>query len=234
MGRHKGFEVAEVVRAARGVFWRDGYLQASVPDLERATGLARSSLYHAFGSKRGLFDAAVESYLTEIVRPRLAPLQAAVVAPTALVSHLERLRDALQHGGSAGDGDDRTGDGVGCLLLTAATGALDEDEAARQTLQRYRDELTAAIGRGVAALEPRLTPRQRAELTRLCASLVVAALTLARSDAAAAVGVVDAALALVRTPPATRSRGASPRVSAAAAAGRRGPAANRSAPARSG
>ena len=60
MGRPQTFETDEVVRAARGVFWRDGYESASLPDLEQATGLSRSSIYHAFGSKRGLFDAAVD------------------------------------------------------------------------------------------------------------------------------------------------------------------------------
>ncbi|MDD0859753.1 TetR/AcrR family transcriptional regulator [Arthrobacter alpinus] len=53
-----------------GARLRGGFL----PDLERATGLSRSSIYHAFGSKRGLFDAAVASYLSEIIRPRLQPL----------------------------------------------------------------------------------------------------------------------------------------------------------------
>ncbi|MEZ5189149.1 MAG: helix-turn-helix domain-containing protein [Microbacterium sp.] len=44
-----------------------------IPDLEKATGLSRSSIYHSFGSKRGLFDAAVDTYLDQIVRPRLLP-----------------------------------------------------------------------------------------------------------------------------------------------------------------
>ncbi|GAB3998060.1 hypothetical protein GCM10029992_22820 [Glycomyces albus] len=52
MGRVQTFDTAEVVRAARTVFWQHGYEDASIPALEAATGLRRSSIYHAFGSKR--------------------------------------------------------------------------------------------------------------------------------------------------------------------------------------
>jgi AcrR family transcriptional regulator len=76
MGRTRAFAEIDVVRAARGVFWNRGYEETSLPDLEAATGLNRSSIYHSFGSKRGLFDAAVESYLDDVVRPRLEPLRA--------------------------------------------------------------------------------------------------------------------------------------------------------------
>ena len=69
------------MRAARTVFWEHGFEAASLPALERATGLNRSSIYHGFGSKRGLFDAAVASYLDEVVRPRLRPLVQDDVAP---------------------------------------------------------------------------------------------------------------------------------------------------------
>lgn len=45
--------------AARDAFVRTGYAGTSIDDLLRATGLQRASLYSAFGSKRGLFDAAL-------------------------------------------------------------------------------------------------------------------------------------------------------------------------------
>ena len=39
MGRTPTYDRGEVVRAARGVFWRTGYEGASLPELEEATGL---------------------------------------------------------------------------------------------------------------------------------------------------------------------------------------------------
>ncbi|MCU1404441.1 MAG: TetR family transcriptional regulator, partial [Glaciihabitans sp.] len=85
MGRVQTFVAADVVRAARTVFWEHGYEGASLPDLETATGLSRSSIYNTFASKRGLFDAAVQSYLDEIIHPRLRPLQAETVGADAVV-----------------------------------------------------------------------------------------------------------------------------------------------------
>jgi TetR/AcrR family transcriptional repressor of nem operon len=59
MGRRRGFEEAEVVAAAWAEFTGRGYEAASIDDLVAATGLARGSLYQAFGSKRGIFLAVL-------------------------------------------------------------------------------------------------------------------------------------------------------------------------------
>ena len=61
MGRTRTFDESDATRSALGVFWDQGFDGTAVPDLEEATGLSRSSIYHAFGSKRGLFDAAVSA-----------------------------------------------------------------------------------------------------------------------------------------------------------------------------
>ncbi len=92
MGRKRSFDADEAVRAARSVFWSNGYEGASLPDLEAATGLNRSSIYHTFGSKRGLFDAAVDSYLNEGIRPRLRVLLEDPVPPDAVRTYLTGLR----------------------------------------------------------------------------------------------------------------------------------------------
>lgn len=59
MARPRSFDTAAVVRQARDAFVAGGYRGTSVEDLLTATGLSRASLYQAFGSKRGLFLAAL-------------------------------------------------------------------------------------------------------------------------------------------------------------------------------
>ena len=59
MGRPPTFDRTEVVRAAATAFLETGYEGTSIDDLVRRTGLHRGSLYQAFGSKRGLFVAAL-------------------------------------------------------------------------------------------------------------------------------------------------------------------------------
>lgn len=60
MGRTRSFEPAQVAARAAVTFTELGYAGTSVDDLVRATGLHRGSLYQAFGSKRGLFCAALD------------------------------------------------------------------------------------------------------------------------------------------------------------------------------
>jgi TetR/AcrR family transcriptional repressor of nem operon len=66
MGRPRSFDTATVVSAARDAFVRGGYVGTSVDDLLQATGLQRASLYSAFGSKRGLFIAALRQHVPPV------------------------------------------------------------------------------------------------------------------------------------------------------------------------
>ena len=65
MGRHREFDEAEVVEKAMQAFWKDGWRDATPQRLVEATGLSRSSLYTAFGSKKGLFLAALDLYVAQ-------------------------------------------------------------------------------------------------------------------------------------------------------------------------
>lgn len=173
MSRPRGFDRDRVVRGARTLFWRRGYEGASVPELEEATGLGRSSIYNAFGSKRGLFDAAVESYLSEVVRPRLRPLTEDPVDPAALSDYLDGL------GGVLARVDSMPGTN-GCLLINAAGSPISRDPGVADLIARYRDELQAAIARGVDAALVDVSRARRERLAETITALVVAALALVR------------------------------------------------------
>lgn len=54
------YDERAVITAAANVFWRHGYVAASLSDLTAATGLSRSSIYQRFGDKDGLFLEALE------------------------------------------------------------------------------------------------------------------------------------------------------------------------------
>lgn len=191
MGRMQTFDTDDAVRSARAVFWERGYEEASLPELERATGLSRSSIYHAFGNKRGLFDAAVASYLREIIHPRLQPLEAAKVAPDALTNYFTGLREALSQADSLQSHS-------GCLLLNAAGAPISNETAVSQAIAGYREELKSALGRGAAALHPEMDDGARLQLATLLSSLVIAAMTLSRIDSAQALATLDTALALLQ------------------------------------
>ncbi|ANZ43109.1 hypothetical protein BBK82_28915 [Lentzea guizhouensis] len=72
MGRRRSFDVDEAVEAAAEVFARRAYDGVSIDDLVTRLGVHRNSLYGVFGSKRGLYLAALRRHVDQDVRPRLA------------------------------------------------------------------------------------------------------------------------------------------------------------------
>ncbi|MFI2754491.1 TetR/AcrR family transcriptional regulator [Cellulomonas sp. P22] len=190
MGRHPGFDTTQVVQAARDVFWDKGYDSTSVPDLELATGLARSSLYHAFENKRGVFDAAVRDYLDTVVRPRLRVLTAEPRDPDAVLVYLQRLVRALtQRPEDAGR--------RGCLLIDSTAGLASRDDAQRAVVDAYRAELVDAFRHALRTRYPALDDAGALRRARVLTSLSISALVVARTSTSDAVTTLEAALGQV-------------------------------------
>ena len=61
-GRPRTFDTEQALGRAMNVFWRKGYAGASLPDLTRAMGINRPSLYAAFGNKASLFRKVLDRY----------------------------------------------------------------------------------------------------------------------------------------------------------------------------
>src|SRR5262249_34054524 len=75
MARPKGYDRDAALVAAPDLFWEQGYEATSISDLDQRTGLTRSSLYHEFGSKHELFEAALECYADRVIAQLLADLR---------------------------------------------------------------------------------------------------------------------------------------------------------------
>ncbi|WP_439673205.1 HTH tetR-type domain-containing protein (plasmid) [Cupriavidus necator] len=65
MARSIEFDKSEALSAAIEAIWHRGYHAVSTSDLTAEMGLARSSLYNTFGSKREVFMTALRQYGTE-------------------------------------------------------------------------------------------------------------------------------------------------------------------------
>ena len=65
MGRPKEFDRSEVLRLAGDVFCLKGFADTSISDLEKATGLNKSSLYAEFKDKNELFVSTLKLYMAE-------------------------------------------------------------------------------------------------------------------------------------------------------------------------
>lgn len=187
MGRTQEFDTVQAVQSARDVFWDRGYEATSLADLEAATGVGRSSLYHAFDNKRGLFDAAVQDYLDTVIRPRLRVLAAAENGRDGLTAYFGGIAAVIAS--LPADSPRR-----GCLLLNSAAGLAGHDEALRLVVDDYRLELTNAVADALRLARPEADPADVAAEARLLTSLSVSALLLARVNGDEAVAILGIAV----------------------------------------
>ena len=63
MGRPKNFNREEVLEKAMPVFWKYGFADTTLQQLERATGVNKSGLYAEFRDKEDLFVECLRHYL---------------------------------------------------------------------------------------------------------------------------------------------------------------------------
>lgn len=123
MGRHREFDVEEVLDAAMCVFWRKGYEAASYADLTAATGVERPGLYSAFGNKEALFRRALERYYDHY----LDFFPAALEQPTAKEVAAQILHKSVEL-------NTRYSDHKGCLGIHGSLAGSDEAEPVRHAL----------------------------------------------------------------------------------------------------
>jgi AcrR family transcriptional regulator len=133
-GRIRQFDADEALDRALEVFWARGYEGATLPELTRAMGINRPSLYAAFGNKEQLFRKALDRYRTgpqSFLGEALAkPTARAVVE--ALFSgfvRMQRDRDKAR----------------GCLIVSGALACGKGAEPVRRELAESRQAAVTAL-----------------------------------------------------------------------------------------
>jgi TetR/AcrR family transcriptional regulator, transcriptional repressor for nem operon len=189
VGRRKEYDEQTVVRAARDLLWEKGYASTSLVDLETVTGLNRSSLYNAFGSKIALFERAVRSYSEEILWPLIEPMEAPGAGRDEIATYFltlaHRLRESPLPTASRG-----------CLIANTASELHVLDNATADFVRRYRKRLHAALAHALKAIDGLDGPERKAEvLTAAQLGLMITA----RFEPIAAAETAETIAADVRT-----------------------------------
>ena len=169
MARTRTYDTHVMLTQSMEVFWDRGYEATSIEDLTKATGVSRSSIYQAFDSKRGLFDAVIERYL-EGISEMLLPLEHGTSGLDDVVSFFEGWRERIAAGA---DGS------LGCLVVNslAERGHIDPDIAS--TGDRYLERLQEAFLRPLSEaaqqheIQPGSEDLRARTLTLLAAGLFV-------------------------------------------------------------
>src|SRR5438445_6353347 len=133
-GRTRQFDADIALDRALEVFWARGYEGATLPELTKAMGINRPSLYAAFGNKEQLFRKALDryqtgpmSFLTEALKEPTA--RAAAEAIFSGFIRMQRNREKAR----------------GCLIVSGALASGAEAETVRQELAQLRQSIVAVF-----------------------------------------------------------------------------------------
>jgi TetR/AcrR family transcriptional regulator, transcriptional repressor for nem operon len=103
MPRKRSFDPTETLDSAMRQFWLHGWSESSLDTLVEATGVSRYGLYTVFGSKHGLFVAALDRYRDTAVADRLSALEKPGAAWPAVRGYFHgiyaaAMADSQRHG----------------------------------------------------------------------------------------------------------------------------------------
>jgi AcrR family transcriptional regulator len=181
-----------VVDAARNAFSQHGPELTSIVDLERHTGLDRSSLYNAFGSKQALFEAALRSYLEQGIESRLGALRQPKAGLKTVTAFFVGMAQTLRAEPAQA--------ACGCPMVNAVAelGAHDPRTALAGTYRdAFRSTFLTALRQAAARGE---IPEQRVRArAKLLASLTMGLFVTARIDPIDAAEVCQDVAAEVRS-----------------------------------
>ena len=133
-GRTRQFDADEALDRALEVFWTRGYEGATLPELTKAMGINRPSLYAAFGNKEQLFRKALERYQTG----RMSFLAEALRKPTA-----RAVVEAIFAGFVRMQRD--CDNARGCLTVSGALAAGEAAETVRRELALLRQAVVKML-----------------------------------------------------------------------------------------
>lgn len=154
MARHLEFDRTEVVARAVDAFWRSGYESLPALEIAAAMGVAKSSLYNTFGSKRELFLESVDHYANSQRSKLIA--RASNENPGVLLRQM--LLEVVSDNNA----------GRGCLLVNTAAEFGMRDAEVCQHVKAGFDGMTDAFanliraGQEAGQFKPGVDPRQYA------------------------------------------------------------------------
>lgn len=177
MGRARSFDNQDILERATRLFWRNGYNGTSMRELVEATGLAKASLYNAFGNKEEIFKSVLNYYIEQKQTRTLAPLAKDVPARDALLAYFDNIvRMTMENQQTPG-----------CLLVNTATEQGIHDQSMRalvdRGMSRTETKLAQTVARGIA--DGSISAEVNPEEAGFClVSVVVAIRVMARKGVA--------------------------------------------------
>jgi TetR/AcrR family transcriptional repressor of nem operon len=145
MVRTRTFDPAAALTRAVDLFSSKGYSETSMEDIVQATGVSRYGLYGTFGSKRELFEQALERYADSMGKQSFLRL----LEPDASLDHIRNI--------FAERVDDMCciEENKGCLFIHTAMELAPQDEELREVLRRFMKRMSKAFAIGLESARAR-------------------------------------------------------------------------------
>ena len=135
-GRPREFDEGDVLASVLGVFWQKGYSGATLPELSKAAGVTRPSLYTALGDKLSMYLKALEFFERGLKHQLEASLDPSRPLLEGLRDFYSAAIDMYLSGGRHPKG---------CLVLCTAPAEAVEEPAVRTALLRTMKILDAGF-----------------------------------------------------------------------------------------
>jgi TetR/AcrR family transcriptional regulator, copper-responsive repressor len=142
MARPRNFSREGVLEKALPVFWKRGFADTSLQELEQATGVNKSGLYSEFSGKEELFLESLRFYLERIMQHGLL-----MVEPLGW-NNIEQFLKL---------GPRNTEEHKGCFAISSMRELAILPPAAIQMLAHSRVQLKQLIAKNIEAEKPKLS-----------------------------------------------------------------------------
>jgi TetR/AcrR family transcriptional regulator, copper-responsive repressor len=149
MGRPKKFTREAVLEKALPVFWRHGFADASLHELEQATGVNKSGLYTEFKDKEDLFVQSLRYYLESLEK------QGLLTAEPLGWNNIERFLKTAP-GSMTGQ--------KGCFAVNSIRESAILPSEAVSIITRSRSNLKQLLAKNLKAERSKINPDSLAEL----------------------------------------------------------------------
>jgi TetR/AcrR family transcriptional regulator, copper-responsive repressor len=149
MGRPRNFSREDVLEKALPVFWKHGFSDTSLQELERATGVNKSGLYSEFRDKEDLFVACLRRYLESQQKRGLL---------TEEPLGWKNVETFLKHGPL------NAGEQKGCFSVNSMREFSILPDEAHAIVAKNRATLQRLLAMNIEAEKPRMAPDAIAEM----------------------------------------------------------------------
>ena len=149
MARPRNFSREGVLEKALPVFWKHGFSDASLQELEKATGVNKSGLYAEFSGKEELFLESLRFYLD-----RVAQIGLLTIEPLGW----NNIEQFLKLGPRNTEGQ------KGCFAISSMRELAILPPAAIELLGRSRAQLKQLIAKNIEAEKPKAAVHELADI----------------------------------------------------------------------